>query len=333
MSTPTRPTDAPHAPPGQPAPPPGSGREPAEGPRSWVPLAVTVGLSAVAVAVVGVLEPAIITAPVRSPQALAIVAGIVAATVGWSAILRRIVGSAAVRTILVLAPVAVVLGLYVAPYFGEDQVVDQELPGLEQTAAAGEGAPDPDDDVAPGSATAPADTPADTEGTAADPADTPPADTAAPADAAPADTPPAPAAPGAPAGPTAPDAPADPTAPAAAPAPAPGPVELSRGSFVGLDGHSAVGDAAIYSLEDGSRIVRLDDVELQRVPEPYVYLVPGADQTAPVEGAVDLGALAGNVGSSNYPIPSDVDLTGEWTVLVWCEPFASPVGAATQLLG
>ena len=111
-----------------------------------------------------------------------------------------------------------------------------------------------------------------------------------------------------------------------------GPVQLSNGSFIGLDNHFAEGQAALYTLEDGSSIVRLEDVNLQQVPEAVVYLVPGADQAGLADGNINLGPLTGNVGSSNYAIPADVDLsTGEYTVLVWCEVFASPVGGATQV--
>lgn len=64
----------------------------------------------------------------------------------------------------------------------------------------------------------------------------------------------------------------------------------------------------------------------------YVHLVPNADARTPGNRSVELGALKGNVGSSNYPVPAgaDADPDGDWTVLVWCRPFASPVGAATQ---
>ena len=108
-------------------------------------------------------------------------------------------------------------------------------------------------------------------------------------------------------------------------------MELSRGTFVGLDGHFARGEAAVYDLDDGTHLVRLEEVDLQNVPAPVVHLVPAADATAPTEGSIDLGVLKGTQGNQNYEVPPGVDLAaGEWTVLVWCETFASPVGAASQ---
>lgn len=88
----------------------------------------------------------------------------------------------------------------------------------------------------------------------------------------------------------------------------------------------------MFRLPDDSLVVRLEDVDLQSVPEAYVHLVPKTDATMPGRRSVELGALKGNVGSSNYPVPDavDVDPDVDWTVLVWCRPFASPVGAATQ---
>lgn len=246
---------------------------------------------------IGIAEPAIVQGTLGSPRALAILAGVVAATVGWSTLLRRWAVPAWGRALAVGVPLAILGWFAVAPYFMPDEVVDEAFPPV----------------VVP---------------------DAPPQPTAAPApvtptpDAPSPDTAPDPS-PGGGAGSPAPTA-AVGAGDDATEAPPPGPVELSRGTFVGLDGHFAEGQAAVYDLGDGRRIVRLEDVDLQRVPDPYVYLVPGLDQSTPIAGSFDLGALAGNVGSSNYDIPPEADLNGDWTVLVWCEPFSSPVGAASQ---
>ncbi|SHL39183.1 Electron transfer DM13 [Pseudonocardia thermophila] len=43
---------------------------------------------------------------------------------------------------------------------------------------------------------------------------------------------------------------------------------------------------------------------------------------------VDLGGLKGNIGSSNYPVPTDVDLTELSSVSIWCERFSVSFAAA-----
>ena len=43
---------------------------------------------------------------------------------------------------------------------------------------------------------------------------------------------------------------------------------------------------------------------------------------------VDLGDLKGNLGSSNYPIPADVDLAALPSVSIWCARFHVSFAAA-----
>ena len=43
---------------------------------------------------------------------------------------------------------------------------------------------------------------------------------------------------------------------------------------------------------------------------------------------VDLGELKGNIGSSNYPLPPDVDLAALTSVSIWCDRFDVSFGAA-----
>ncbi|MGI9018725.1 MAG: DM13 domain-containing protein [Euzebya sp.] len=252
-----------------------------------------------------IVRPAILRGILGSPRAMLIVAGVIAATVGWSALARRRVDREWVRTVVVLTPATMFAAIFVAPYFGPDQVVDEALPGISADADAAT-----PQALAVAANQQPSDDPAPTSPVRQPAVESPPAVT----------------------GPTATPVPTAMPVPTATPSPEPpsGPIELSRGTFGGLDGHHANGDAVIFQLPDGSRIVRLDQVDLQRVPEPYVYVVPSMGATAPLAGSVNLGALRGNVGSSNYTIPADYVLGPDVTVLVWCEPFASPVGAATQ---
>lgn len=106
------------------------------------------------------------------------------------------------------------------------------------------------------------------------------------------------------------------------------PIALGSGSFQGLTGHRGAGNATVFELSDGSRVLRLEDFDVSNGPGLEVYLVPGADQRG-TSGGVKLADLKGNVGNQNYDVPADLDLTGDWTVLIWCAPFTVEVANAT----
>jgi hypothetical protein len=122
---------------------------------------------------------------------------------------------------------------------------------------------------------------------------------------------------------TAPSDATTPTAPAStAPAAPTGPRLLGSGTFVGLAGHDGTGDAGIFRLEDGSLVLRLENLDIDNGPDLELYLVPGSRSYSPRDGSLHLGGLKGNVGNQTYEIARDFDVTpGEWTVLVWCEAF------------
>ena len=119
-------------------------------------------------------------------------------------------------------------------------------------------------------------------------------------------------------------------APAPAPAPAPAePVRISSGRLQGLD-HDASGSASLIRTPDGSLVVRFEHFDIEGVPDPRVYLVPGADVERP--GGVSLGALEGNQGRVlDYAVPAGSGAGPGWTVLVWCRAFSVPVANATQV--
>jgi Electron transfer DM13 len=127
------------------------------------------------------------------------------------------------------------------------------------------------------------------------------------------------------------------TAPAASSGTEPvatGPVVLARGTFISHE-HDSSGSVAVLRLPDGSRVLRLDDLRTSNGPLLKVWL---ADAPV-VEGAagwrvfddgrhVDLGDLKGNIGSSNYPVPADVDLAALPSVTIWCARFHVSFAAA-----
>lgn len=125
------------------------------------------------------------------------------------------------------------------------------------------------------------------------------------------------------------------SASAATPSPVPsGPVVLTTGAFVSHE-HGTTGTALVVRKANGERVLRLEDLDTSNGPDLHVWLTD-----APViEGAegwfvfddgeyVDLGALKGNKGNQNYPIPASVDLSDLSSVSIWCERFSVSFGAA-----
>jgi hypothetical protein len=116
-----------------------------------------------------------------------------------------------------------------------------------------------------------------------------------------------------------------------------GPVVLARGDLISHE-HQSSGSVVVYRLADGSRVLRVEDLNTSNGPALHVWL-----SDAPViEGTagwgvfddgryVDLGELKGNIGSSNYAIPPGVDLAALPSVSIWCARFHVSF-AATRLL-
>jgi hypothetical protein len=106
---------------------------------------------------------------------------------------------------------------------------------------------------------------------------------------------------------------------------------LLRGNFYNLV-HLSSGEAAVYQLSDGSRILRFQNFSVDNGPDLYVYLVPvdPVPSTSGVEiaGFYNLGRLKGNVGDQNYELPADLDLSQYKSVVIWCQAFAVPFAAA-----
>lgn len=141
--------------------------------------------------------------------------------------------------------------------------------------------------------------------------------------------------------PTASDAPSEPAAVSPSPEPSPEPSEepaepvvLAKGTFISHE-HSTSGNVKILQLADGTRVLRLEDLQTSDGPQLEVWLSdqPVIDGVAGWgvfdDGAVaNLGALKGNVGNQNYKIPADVDLADFSSVSIWCARFSVSFGAA-----
>ena len=121
--------------------------------------------------------------------------------------------------------------------------------------------------------------------------------------------------------PAAPDAPTPPPAPA-------GPMQITAGTFEGID-HRAAGGANLIRRADGGLTIELLDIDIQNGPDYDVYLVDGVDQQSNDDG-VRIDDLKGNIGTQYYDVPAEVDAGPDWTILIWCQTFGVPVANATQ---
>jgi len=113
------------------------------------------------------------------------------------------------------------------------------------------------------------------------------------------------------------------------------PVVLARGQLISHEHHSSGSVVVVSRLADGSRVLRIEDLHTSNGPALHVWL-----SDAPVvEGSagwgvfddgryVDLGELKGNIGSSNYLIPPEVDLGAVSSMSIWCARFHLSFAAA-----
>jgi hypothetical protein len=113
---------------------------------------------------------------------------------------------------------------------------------------------------------------------------------------------------------------------AVADGPAPGPV--TTGDLEGI-GHHATGTVTVHRLDDGTHVVRFEDVDIRGTPDPVLYLVPGHGARTR-EGGADLGSLKATRGTFHHEVPTDFDLDRDFSVFVWCGRFAVPIANADQ---
>ena len=104
------------------------------------------------------------------------------------------------------------------------------------------------------------------------------------------------------------------------------PVKLKSGSFRDADNfHRGSGQATICRGPDGSHLLRLENLDVTNGPDLRVILTPHENPTGRDDvkepGYVELGKLKGNQGNQNYPIPDDVDVSSQSSVVIYCKPF------------
>ncbi len=122
--------------------------------------------------------------------------------------------------------------------------------------------------------------------------------------------------------------------PSGAPSSPAGPRTLARGELISHE-HTTSGTVKLVRLDDGSHVVRLENLDTSNGPDLRVWLTDAPVKEGQAgwhvfdDGAyVSLGKLKGNKGSQNYAVPDDVDPSRFTSVSIWCDRFDVSFGAA-----
>lgn len=119
------------------------------------------------------------------------------------------------------------------------------------------------------------------------------------------------------------------------PAPPPVPVEIGSGAFEDAE-QATSGRARVVEVSDGSRYVRLEDLDTSDDPDLHVWLSSapsGGGRGSYDDGAyVALGQLKADRGDHDYQIPADADLRGIRSVVIWCDRCDAAIGTAPVTL-
>jgi hypothetical protein len=113
------------------------------------------------------------------------------------------------------------------------------------------------------------------------------------------------------------------------------PAKLLTGTLISHE-HGTSGTVTVLRLADGSRVLRLENLDTSDGPDLKVWLsdaavVPGRAGWHVFDDGryLNLGSLKGNHGNQNYPIPADAKLENFRSVVIWCDRFNVSFGAAT----
>lgn len=118
-----------------------------------------------------------------------------------------------------------------------------------------------------------------------------------------------------------------------------GPQLIGQGNFQQGDSTYTISGLAMITKQDGQRTLSLTDFSVTNGPDLFVYLVTAdnADNQT-IKTAVgqkqffNLGVLKGNRGNQTYSIPSDIPLSEQTMITIWCRRFARHFGTAKLTL-
>jgi hypothetical protein len=103
------------------------------------------------------------------------------------------------------------------------------------------------------------------------------------------------------------------------------PVVISSGKFHPV-AHPGKGDAIVYRLEDGSHVLRLENLDIFNGPALYVYAVGAQDandnETVKEAGFLNLESLKGNQSNQTYELPAQFDPEKHRSISIWCKRFS-----------
>jgi Electron transfer DM13 len=103
------------------------------------------------------------------------------------------------------------------------------------------------------------------------------------------------------------------------------PVVISSGKFHPV-AHPGKGDAIVYSLEEGSHVLRLENLDIFNGPALYVYAVAADDakdnETVEEADVLNLGPLKGNRGNQTYELPAAFNPDKYRSISIWCKRFS-----------
>ena len=104
------------------------------------------------------------------------------------------------------------------------------------------------------------------------------------------------------------------------------PEVVKRGMFRDADGfHKGEGSATLYTLPDGSHVLRFEDFRVTNGPDLRVLLASHPDPMSRGDvhsgEYVELAKLKGNIGNQNYPLPDGLSPDDYNSVVIYCKPF------------
>jgi hypothetical protein len=96
------------------------------------------------------------------------------------------------------------------------------------------------------------------------------------------------------------------------------------GSFGGLNGHRATGQAMVVKTADGWEVHLNDNFTFDGAPDPWV----GFGTSGNFARTTDFYRLRSNSGAQVYKVPADIDPAAYGEVYIWCRRYSVPLGVA-----